>query len=70
MPAAKDREKPMAEDELAQELEELIRQAQEKPGIIELMTVYGRSAEVLRICNEYLEGYKPKNIVMSSANSA
>lgn len=49
------------ENESAKELEELIKQEQEKPGIIELMKVYGRSAEMLRICNEYLGVNMTKN---------
>lgn len=61
----------MAEEETtARDLEELIRSAQAQPGIVELMAAYGRSEELLRIYNTYLDALKPKSIIGASANSA
>ncbi|MFZ2071915.1 MAG: hypothetical protein WAV32_10055 [Halobacteriota archaeon] len=51
-------------------LEELIKSAQEQPGIADLMFVYGQYDEMLQKSREYLEGVKPKVIISASSNSS
>lgn len=51
------------------ELDELIKNAQEQPGIADLMFVYGQYAEMLEKSCEYLEGIKPKVIISASSDS-
>jgi len=52
------------------ELDELIKSAQEQPGIADLMFVYGQYAEMLEKSRKYLEGIKPKPNITASSSSA
>ena len=60
----------MSERKIKVELDELIKSAQQQPGIAELMLVYGQYDEMLRKSREYLEGVKPKVIISASSNSS
>ena len=53
----------MSERKIKVELDELIKSAQQQPGIADLMFVYGQYDEMLRKSSEYLEGVKPKVII-------
>ena len=57
------------ERKLASEYEELIKKAQEMPGIIELMKVYGQYEEMIYKSNYYLGAIKPK-IISSTTDSS
>jgi hypothetical protein len=63
-------ETEMDKPNVALELDELIKSAQEQPGIADLMVVYGQYAEMLQKSREYLEGIKPKVIISASSDSA
>jgi hypothetical protein len=52
------------------ELDELIKKAEEQPGIADLMFVYGQYDEMLQKSREYLEGVRPKDIISASSNSS
>jgi len=60
----------MSERKIKLELEELIKSAQQQPGIADLMFVYGQYDEMLQKSREYLEGVKPKVIISTSSNSS
>ncbi len=60
----------MSERKIKVELDELIKSAQQQPGIADLMFVYGQYDEMLRKSREYLEGVKPKVIISASSNSS
>ena len=45
----------MADANLSRDIEDIIRRAQARPGISELMKVYGRYDEVIEQSREYLE---------------
>ena len=60
----------MSERKIKVELDELIKSAQQQPGIADLMLVYGQYDEMLRKSGEYLEGVKPKVIISASSNSS
>jgi|LGVF01.2.fsa_nt_gb hypothetical protein len=60
----------MSERKIKVELDELIKSAQQQPGIADLMFVYGQYDEMLRKSGEYLEGVKPKVIISASSNSS
>lgn len=60
----------MSERKIKVELDELIKSAQQQPGIADLMFVYGQYDEMLRKSAEYLEGVKPKVIISASSNSS
>jgi len=60
----------MGESKIKLELDELIKSAQEQPGIADLMFVYGQYDEMLQKSREYLEGIKPKGIISASSNSS
>jgi len=60
----------MSERKIKVELDELIKSAQQQPGIADLMLVYGQYDEMLRKSREYLEGVKPKVIISASSNSS
>jgi hypothetical protein len=52
------------------ELEKLIFEAQNMPGIIDLMKVYGGFDELILKSREYLDAFKPKTITTLSNNSS
>ncbi|HJH25957.1 MAG TPA: hypothetical protein C5S37_04100 [Methanophagales archaeon] len=60
----------MSERKIKLELDELIKSAQQQPGIADLMFVYGQYDEMLQKSREYLEGVKPKDIISTSSNSS
>ena len=60
----------MSERKIKVELDELIKSAQQQPGIADLMFVYGQYDEMLRKSREYLEGVKPNVIISASSNSS
>lgn len=60
----------MDEPKIKSELDELIKSAQQQPGIADLMFVYGQYDEMLQKSREYLEGAKPKDIISASSNSS
>jgi len=60
----------MSERKIKVELDELIKSAQQQPGIADLMFVYGQYDEMLQKSREYLEGVKPKVIISASSNSS
>ncbi len=60
----------MSEPKIKVELDELIKRAQQQPGIADLMFVYGQYDEMLQKSREYLEGVKPKVIISASSNSS
>ncbi len=60
----------MDEPKIKRELDELVKSAQEQPGIADLMFVYGQYAEMLEKSSEYLEGIKPKDIISVSSDSS
>ncbi len=51
------------------ELNALIKKAQEEPGIVDLLAVYGQYGEVLKKSQEYLAGTKPKTFVTTTAGT-
>ena len=59
----------MSEPKIKVELDELIKRAQQQPGIADLMFVYGQYDEMLQKSREYLEGVKPKVIISASVMS-
>ena len=52
------------------ELDELIKSAQEQPGVADLMFVYGQYDEMMQKSREYLEGVRTKVIISDSSNSS
>jgi hypothetical protein len=60
----------MAEEKEEQEYDELIKKAQEQPGIKELMLVYGDYERMMRQSHEYLMVMVPRSIISSNNNSS
>lgn len=60
----------MGESKIKLELDELIKSAQEQPGIADLMFVYGQYDEMLQKSREYLEEVEPKVIISASSDSS
>ncbi len=60
----------MANADVQSEIEVLIKQAQAKPGISELMKAYGRYDEVMEQSREYIEGKPKKAKFILSTHSA
>lgn len=52
------------------DLEKMISDAQKRPGITELMTVYGELDKLMLKSKEYLAFYAPKTISSSSNSSS
>ncbi len=52
------------------ELDELIKSAQEQPGVADLMFVYGQYDEMMQKSREYLEGVSTKVVISDSSNSS
>lgn len=52
------------------ELSALIKKAQEEPGIVDLLVVYGQYREVLKKSQEYLAGAEPKTFVTTTAGTS
>lgn len=57
-------------DKTKLDLEELIKSAREQPGIADLMVVYGQYDEMMQKSREYLEGVRPKVVILDSSNSS
>ena len=53
-------------EEIAEELEKLIREAAKQPGISELMAIYGQYDEYLKQSSEYLAGIRARDIITTS----
>ena len=51
-------------------LEKIISDAQNMPGIIELLKVYGSLNELILKSNEYLRIYQPRTTSLSSNSSS
>jgi hypothetical protein len=60
----------MPEEDIDSQIEELLKRAQEQPGIAELMAVYGRYEEVVAQSHEYLAGTKPKSIISTTSETS
>lgn len=60
----------MKESEIKSDLDQLIKRAQEQPGIADLMLVYGQYEELLRKSHEYLAEMRPKSVVLTAASSS
>ena len=58
------------ENQYALKLDDLIKRAQNEPGIADLFSVYGQYEEVIEKSQEYLAGIKPKTIVTTTAESS
>jgi hypothetical protein len=54
---------------LAEDFNEIVKKAQEQPGITELMQVYGNYDSLVKQMNVYLGNTKPK-IIISTTNSS
>lgn len=52
------------------DLEKMISEAQNMPGLIDLMTVYGKLNELMLKSQEYLSIYKSKTISSLSSSSS
>jgi hypothetical protein len=59
----------MAKSSLAKEYADLIRKAQQRPGLNELLQLYGQYEAAIRRSREYLSIIKPK-IIISTTNSS
>ena len=55
----------MASD-LSKEYQELVKKAQQQPGVVELMKVYEQYDELLKRSYEYLSGANPKTIISTT----
>ncbi len=53
---------------ITEEYNEIIKRAQEQPGIADLMQVYGHYEELLKQSYEYLANISPK-IIISTTNT-
>jgi len=60
----------MSERKIKLELDVLIKSAQQQPGIADLMFVYGQYDEMMQKSREYLEGVRPKVVILDSSNSS
>lgn len=54
---------------MANEFNDIIKKAQEQPGIVELMQVYGNYESLVKQTNAYLGNTRPK-IIISTTNSS
>jgi hypothetical protein len=52
------------------ELDALIKKAQEEPGIVDLLAVYGQYGEVLKKSQEYLAKTRPRTIITTTAGTS
>jgi hypothetical protein len=59
------------ENESAREkaLERMITEAKEKPGIFELMAVYGGAEELMKMSRDYLASFTAQFTITTRANS-
>jgi hypothetical protein len=55
---------------IRKEQEALIKQAQQQPGIGELMIVYGHYDDLVRQSNRYLMEFLPKSTISTSNKSS
>lgn len=60
----------MTQEKIELDYEELIKKAQEQPGIKELMMVYGDYESLIQQSHEYLMGMMPRSIISSNNNSS
>jgi len=54
----------------SKDLEKMISEAQNMPGLIDLMAVYGKLDELMLKSKEYLKVYAPKTISSLSSSSS
>lgn len=54
----------------SKDLEKMISEAQNMPGLIDLMAVYGKLDELMLKSKEYLSVYTPKTISSLSSSSS
>ncbi|MDO8141904.1 MAG: hypothetical protein Q6358_10435 [Candidatus Brocadiales bacterium] len=54
----------------SKDLEKMISEAQNMPGLIDLMTVYGKLDELMLKSKEYLSVYTPKTTSSLSSSSS
>ena len=54
----------------SKDLEKMISEAQNMPGLIDLMAVYGKLDELMLESKEYLKVYTPKTISSLSSSSS
>ena len=52
------------------EYNKLIKMAQEQPGILELMQIYGQYEELLRISNAYLANTNPEITIVTTNSTS
>ncbi|MDD2665894.1 MAG: hypothetical protein PHD13_00050 [Methanocellales archaeon] len=60
----------MMQEKIELDYKELIKRAQEQPGIKELMIVYGDYESMIQQSHEYLMGMMPLPIISSNNNSS
>jgi len=60
----------MSDSKIKLEFDELLKRAQEQPGIADLMFVYGQYDEMLQKSREYLGEMKQKVIISTSSDSS
>lgn len=54
----------------SEEIERMIKHAQEQPGIAELMEAYGRYDEFVKQADAYLSSFRPKDIISTTDSTA
>lgn len=53
-----------------EEIKQMIKHAQEQPGVAELMEAYGRYDEYIKQADAYLASLRPKDIISTTDSTA
>ena len=62
--------KTRSEKSLSEEYQEIIRRAQQEPGIKELSKAYGRYDQIARRSQEYFTNMRRKSVIFNTTSSS